>query len=311
MTTKTRFTSSRIVLLSLTASLFSATAQSTSLNTTHLTSPPETSLQNLDRVINHVFPSRPSYFQLDQPYLVSAIDQIESYEARIRDAIDQGYIISSAGEKVSISSSEAIDVLGRLIEQHDLPLNLNEVSGTLVRSVGSTVRSIGGVLYDDPNNLYPLTSALDYATDGLADATDILFQNNGQLQLLQGSPSNNMPSGNELSTGLLAPVTNLVRGLSGDMPIDSAANSGLLTPVNQLIAGLTGAAPTADSGHAGVLQPVTGLVGSLLNSTPAFPGDGITTSPPISIDSASTTHKNGLLAPVTGLVNGLLGAPPR
>ncbi|MBY6344463.1 hypothetical protein E5C31_00590 [Providencia rettgeri] len=311
MTTKTRFTSSKIVLLSLTAGLFSATAQSDSLNTTYLTHPPETTLQNLDRVINHVLPSRPSYFQLEQPVFVSTIDEIKDYEARIRDAIDMGYLISPAGEKVSVSSSEAIDILGHLIEQRDLPLNLNQVSGTLVRSVGSTVRSIGGVLYDDPNNHYPLTSALDYATGGLADATDILFQNNGQLQLLQGSPGSSLLAGNESSTGLLAPVTNLVNGLNGNMSTDSAANNGLLAPVNQLIAGLTGAVPTADSGNAGVLQPVTGLVGSLINSTPALPANGVAASTPINIDAATTAHNNGLLAPVTGLVNGLLGGPPR
>lgn len=45
MTIKTRFTSSRIVLLSLIVSLFSATAQSDPLNTIYLTPPAETSLQ--------------------------------------------------------------------------------------------------------------------------------------------------------------------------------------------------------------------------------------------------------------------------
>lgn len=268
MTTKTRFTSSRIVLLSLTASLFSATAQSDSLDTTYLASPPETSLQNLDRVINHVLPSRPSSFQLEQPDFVSTISQIKAYEARVRDAIDLGYVISSAGEEVSLYAGNSIDGLGRLIEQSDLPLNLNEVSGTLVRGIGNTVRSVGGVLYDDPNNRSPLTSALDYATGGLADATDILFQNNGQLQLLQGSPGSSLLTGNESSTSLLAPVTNLVNGLNGNMSTDSAANNGLLAPVNQLIAGLTGAVPTAGSGNTGVLQPVTGLVNGLLGGPP-------------------------------------------
>ncbi|QTC01406.1 hypothetical protein JYG33_08205 [Alcaligenes sp. SORT26] len=268
MTTKTRFTSSRIVLLSLTASLFSATAQSDSLSTTYFTPPPGATLQNLDRTINHVFPQRPSHLQLDQPELIDTLEQLKNYEARIRDAIDISYVTSSTGKEVSLYAGDSIDVLGRLIEQPDLPLDLNEVSGTLVRGIGNTVRSVGGVLYDDPNNRSPLTSALDYATGGLADATDILFQNNGQLQLLQGSPGSSLLTGNESSTSLLAPVTTLVNGLNGNMSTDSAANNGLLAPVNQLIAGLTGAVPTAGSGNTGVLQPVTGLVNGLLGGPP-------------------------------------------
>lgn len=40
------------------------------------------------------FPVRPSYFHLDQPDFVEAIQAIEDYEHRVRDAIDKGYVIN-------------------------------------------------------------------------------------------------------------------------------------------------------------------------------------------------------------------------
>ncbi|MEE5452490.1 hypothetical protein V2M24_10665, partial [Streptococcus pneumoniae] len=62
------------------------------------------------------YPVRPNYFLLQQPDFINEINQISDYEHRVYDAIDSGYITTSTGEHVDISSPEAIDVLGRLIE---------------------------------------------------------------------------------------------------------------------------------------------------------------------------------------------------
>lgn len=40
------------------------------------------------------FPVRPNYFHLDQPEFVNEIEEINDYERRIRDAIDQGYVLN-------------------------------------------------------------------------------------------------------------------------------------------------------------------------------------------------------------------------
>lgn len=273
--------------------------------------PAEMTLGNLDRAVGIALPTRPYYFHLDQPVFVETVEEIMHYEQRIRDVIDQGSVLTATGEIIDISSGEAIDILGRIIEQSDLPLSLGEASGLLVRNVGDAIGSASGLLQDAPDNPYPLTSALDYATGGLADASDLLFQNDSQLQRLQGSPGSNLLSGSGPSTGLLTPVANLLSGLNVNMSTDSLTNNGLLAPVNQLVAGLTGAVPTAYPGHAGVQQSVTGLVGPLLNSPPALSVNGVAASNPINMNSATTAHHNSLLAPVTGLINGLLGAPPR
>ncbi|XP_059052697.1 acidic juvenile hormone-suppressible protein 1-like [Achroia grisella] len=63
------------------------------------------------------YPVRPNHFVLNhQTWHSEAIEEIEIYENRIREAIDQGYYITSTGEHVSITSPDSIDVLGRLIE---------------------------------------------------------------------------------------------------------------------------------------------------------------------------------------------------
>nr|AAB86645.1 riboflavin binding hexamerin precursor [Hyalophora cecropia] len=62
------------------------------------------------------YPVRPNHFHLDHPEHIGEIEKIKNYERRLRDAIESGYIINSAGDHVDISSPEAIDILGRLIE---------------------------------------------------------------------------------------------------------------------------------------------------------------------------------------------------
>ncbi|KAJ8712292.1 hypothetical protein PYW07_005134 [Mythimna separata] len=62
------------------------------------------------------FPVRPNYFHLNQPQFVNTIQEINDYERRIRDAIDQGYLINNLGEHINLRAPEAIETLGRVIE---------------------------------------------------------------------------------------------------------------------------------------------------------------------------------------------------
>nr|P22327.1 RecName: Full=Acidic juvenile hormone-suppressible protein 1; Short=AJHSP1; Flags: Precursor [Trichoplusia ni] len=61
-------------------------------------------------------PVRPNNFNLDQPEFVNEVEQIYDYERRVRDAIDQGYVLNHLGERIDISAPEAIEILGRVIE---------------------------------------------------------------------------------------------------------------------------------------------------------------------------------------------------
>ncbi|KAF9416840.1 hypothetical protein HW555_005970 [Spodoptera exigua] len=62
------------------------------------------------------FPVRPDYYHLDRPVLVHALQKIDDYERRVRDAIEQGYVLNHLGERIDISSPEAIEILGSVIE---------------------------------------------------------------------------------------------------------------------------------------------------------------------------------------------------
>ena len=295
MITKTRFASSGVIFFSLLGPLLAPSVQASGLamnqqtlpailnippyviSTTEAASPAEMTLRNLDRTVDIALPIRPNYFHLNQPVFVEALEEIMDYEQRIRDAIDQGYVLSPAGEIIEIVSSDANDILLRIIEQSDLPLGLGEASALLVRSVGDAIGSASGLLHDAPDKPYPLTSALSDVTGGVADGVTAILQNNNQLQSLNDSP----------------------------------ANSGLLAPVGNLVAGLTGGSSTLDSNLTGVLAPVTGLAEGLFRPLSNPPVYALETSPPIDNSSANSSANNGLLAPVTGLVSGLLGGPPR
>ncbi|KAF9789112.1 hypothetical protein SFRURICE_005714 [Spodoptera frugiperda] len=62
------------------------------------------------------FPVRPDYYHLDRPVLVQALQKIDDYERRVRDAIEQGYVLNHLGERIDICTPEAIEILGNLIE---------------------------------------------------------------------------------------------------------------------------------------------------------------------------------------------------
>ncbi|CAK1555806.1 unnamed protein product [Leptosia nina] len=62
------------------------------------------------------FPVRPDNLRIDQPKYLDTVEKIKSYERRIRDAIELGYVVSSSGEKISLRTPESINVLGNIIE---------------------------------------------------------------------------------------------------------------------------------------------------------------------------------------------------
>lgn len=260
MTTNPRkhFASGGIAVFSLLGLVFATSAQSEGLGVNHLPtpailntaqsltaaalvtsspSPTETTLSNLDSMVNNVLPTRPSYFHLDQPVVIGVIEEVMDYEARIREGIDQSYLVSAVGERITLPAQRSIDFLAHAVEESDLPLHLNQTSGTLLRSVGNTIGSAGAVLYDDPTQPYPLSSALSHATGGLAAVTETLFQSNNSLQSVLGSPTGGGLIGNEPATGLLAPAANLVSGLNNSPPTDTSTKQSLLAPVTGLLGG--------------------------------------------------------------------------
>ncbi|MCX5564210.1 hypothetical protein [Alcaligenes phenolicus] len=294
MTTKTRFTSSRIVLLSLTASLFSMTAQADLLggipltiptnldlkqNQMTTTPPPglfETSLGNVGQAVDNFAP-----LGLYQPagLIGQAVDgqttHVLDYFRRMRDALSIDYVLDANGNRILLAAGSDIDILATLVESTNLPLNAGQAAGTLLHGVSDTVGSARGLLYNDPNNPYPISSTLNNLTGSLAATTDALLHGGNQLQPLLGAQTTALNN----NAGLLAPVTNLVSSVTGGLGGDSANNQGLLAPI-------------------------TGLLGNGLLSPPA----AATETPPGNTVAATNV---GLLSPVTGLVNGLLGAPPR
>ena len=266
MTTNPRkhFASGGIVLFSLLGPMLATSAQSEGIGMDHMPtsailntaqsvtaaalvtsspSPAETTLRNLDATINNVLPTRPPYFHLEQPVFIEALEEITVYEARIKEALDKGYVVSSMGEKITLLIPESIDALGRVVEQSNLPPQLRQTSTALLNSVGNTIGSAGAVLYDDPAQPYPLSSALSHATGGLAAVTGTLFHGNNPLQSLHGAPTGGGLIGNESATGLLAPAANPVSGLNNSLPTDTSTKQSLLAPVTGLVSGLLNGPP--------------------------------------------------------------------
>ncbi|WP_368934987.1 hypothetical protein [Alcaligenes faecalis] len=326
MTTKTRFTSSRIVLLSLTASLFSMTAQADLLSHSALAIPASLKLNQSPGVIN-ALATPPGPFETSVANIGQAVDNIapleiadtlrpiglirdeaavdieilERFRERIISAIDLGHIVDSSGVEITLDTAEhGIDILGSLIENANLPLNAGQAAGTLLHGVSDTVGSARGLLYNDPNNPYPISSTLNNLTGTLAATTDALLHGGDQLQPLLGVQITALHS----NAGLLAPVTNLADSLTGGLTSSTEANAGLLAPVTNLVSSVTGGLGGGNADNQGLLAPITALLGN----GPTNPSTAVTETPPANTVAATNA---GLLSPVTGLVNGLLGAPPR
>ncbi|MGO3713508.1 hypothetical protein [Alcaligenes aquatilis] len=351
MTIKTRFTSSRIVLLSLTASLFSTTAQADLLGASPLAIPAnlnlsqnlrtaetmlvqpgplETSLANTGQAVDNILPvGLRNYGQrvgLSADQIVD-IQDIEPWRARIMEAIDLGTIIDSEGVNVTLDETEhGIDIVGILIENANLPLNAGQATGNLLHGVSDTVGSARGLLHNDPNHPNPISSTLENLTGSLAATSEALLHSSNQLQPLLGAQTTALNN----NAGLLAPVTNLVDdGLTGGLAGGNVGNDGLLSPITGLAHSLTGGLTGGTEQNAGLLAPVTHLVSSvtgglggdtannpgLLAPITGLLGNGLLSPPAATTEmppgNTVAATNVGLLSPVTGLINGLLGAPPR
>ncbi|QFY78701.1 hypothetical protein DUD43_13910 [Alcaligenes faecalis] len=289
--------------------------------------PMETALMNTGQAADNILPfgmkRGGQYVGATLDGLVN-IKELDIARNRILEAIDKGYVLNAVGEPITISA-EAIDVLGNIIENANLPLNAGQAAGTLLHGVSDTVGSARGLLHSDPNNPYPISSTLENLTGSLAATTDALLHGGNQLQPLLGAQTTALNSnagllapvtnlvdgltggltgGNTGANGLLAPVTNLADSLTGGLTGGSEANAGLLAPVTNLVSSVTGGLGGDSANSQGLLAPITGLLGNGLLSPPA----AATETPPG--NTVAAPHV-GLLSPVTGLVNGLLGAPPR
>lgn len=313
-------------MLSLTASLFSMTAQADLLSHSALAIPASLKLNQSPGVIN-ALATPPGPFETSVANIGQAVDNIspleiadtlrpiglirdeaavdieilERFRERVTSAIDLGHIVDSSGVEITLDTAEhGIDILGSLIENANFPLNAGQAAGTLLHGVSDTVGSARGLLYNDPNNPYPISSTLNNLTGTLAATTDALLHGGDQLQPLLGVQTTALHS----NAGLLAPVTNLADSLTGGLTGSTEANAGLLAPVTNLVSSVTGGLGGGNADNQGLLAPITALLGN----GPANPSTAVTETPPANTVAATNA---GLLSPVTGLVNGLLGAPPR
>lgn len=137
MTRKTRFASSGIILLSLTASLFSLTAQAQVL---------KSSLDN--SVLDYVD------FEVT----------FEVLHNQLHSWIKPGQVLSPALQL----THESFDSLGDTVAATGLPLQAGQAASGLMHGVGDAVLSAGGLLYDIPNEPNPLMPILGHATNGIA-----------------------------------------------------------------------------------------------------------------------------------------------
>lgn len=235
MTRKTRFASSGIILLSLTASLFSLTAQAQVL---------ESSLGNLGRAVDNLLPLElePTTSLLGRGLDNSVLEYVDfevTFEVlhnQLHSWLKPEQVLSPALQL----AHESFDSLGDTVAATGLPLQAGQAASELLHGVGDAVLSTGGLLYDVPNEPNPLTSILGHATNGIAATTEALFQGNTLLPPLPvSSLSPNSPTSLNAaaSDGLLAPITNVLAGLNGN---GDTSNGGLLAPVTGLLGGLLG-----------------------------------------------------------------------
>lgn len=290
MTTKTRFASSRIILLGLAANLVSLSAQADIVGINSLPLPVSstfaTSLMNVDPALDKVpLMEQPGPLLSLYEVLYSAADFEQFYQTAV-------YI------------RQEVDDLAQELELTSLPLNAGQAAGPVLRVVSDTVGNVGDLVRNNPGSPHPISSTLTDLTGSQANATGALRQ--GEVQAPANSrPLNGLASNNPGNANLLSPVTNLVNAAGGGLLNTDTSNNGLLAPVGNLLGGLAGGLPNTPNSNNGLLTPVTGLLGNISTS----PVNKAQASLPA--DSSTTTAANSsLLSPVTGLLSGLLGGAP-
>ncbi|UTM00548.1 hypothetical protein MID00_13690 [Alcaligenes sp. NLF5-7] len=290
MTTKTRFASSRIILLGLAANLVSLSAQADIVGVNSLPLPVSstfaTSLMNVDPALDKVpLMEQPGPLLPLYEVLYSAADFEQVYQTTV-------YI------------RQKVDDLAQGLELTPLPLNAGQAAGDVLHGVSNTIGNVGDLVRNNPDNPYPISNTLTDLTGSLVNATGALLQGSVQAPANNGL-LNGLVNNNPGNTNLLSPVTNLVNAAGGDLINTNTSNDGLLAPVGNLLGGLAGGLPDTPDSNNGLLTPVTGLLGNISTS----PVNKAQASLPA--DSSTTTAANGgLLGPVTGLLSGLLGGAP-
>lgn len=318
MITKTRLASSRIILLGLTASLVSLSAQADVVGASNLDSPASdrlaTSLGNIGLAVDNIAPLGLQEPVRDAGKLMSAINvdvaQLERWKDRVMGAIDRGDVTDEIVKPILNTAEQGIDELSQQLANTPLPFHAGQAAGSLLHGVSDTVGNVGDLVRNNPDNPYPISNTLNALSGSLAHATDALFQDGGLQATVNSGLLNGLTSNSPGNAHLLSPVTNLVNATGGGLLNTNTSNDGLLAPVGNLPGGgLAGGLPnTADSNN-GLLTPVTGLVTGLLGNASAGPVNNVQASLPAN-NSATTAAHRGLLAPVTGLVSGLLGGAP-
>lgn len=290
MTTKTRFASSRIILLGLAANLVSLSAQADIVGVNSLPLPVSstfaTSLMNVDPALDKVpLMEQPGPLLPLYEVLYSAADFEQVYQTTV-------YI------------RQKVDDLAQGLELTPLPLNAGQAAGDVLHGVSNTIGNVGDLVRNNPDNPYPISNTLTDLTGSLVNATGALLQGSVQAPANNGL-LNGLVNNNPGNTNLLSPVTNLVNAAGGDLINTNTSNDCLLAPVGNLLGGLAGGLPDTPVSNNGLLTPVTGLLGNISTS----PVNKAQASLPA--DSSTTTAANGgLLGPVTGLLSGLLGGAP-
>lgn len=265
MTTKTRFASSRIILLGLTASLVSLSAQADIVGINSLPLPVSstfaTSLMNVDPALDKVpLMEQPGPLLSLYEVLYSAADFEQFYQTAV-------YI------------RQEVDDLAQELELTSLPLNAGQAAGPVLRVVSDTVGNVGDLVRNNPGSPHPISSTLTDLTGSQANATGALRQ--GEVQAPANSrPLDGLASNNPGNVNLLSPVTNLVNAAGGGLPNTPDSNNGLLTPVTGLLgnistspvnkaqASLPADSSTTTAANSSLLSPVTGLLSGLLGGAP-------------------------------------------
>lgn len=70
------------------------------------------------------FPARDNHYQLFTEGNYHLVEEVEDYERRIRDAIDQGFIVLPSGDKIDLTKPESIEYLGNIIQANPDSVNV-------------------------------------------------------------------------------------------------------------------------------------------------------------------------------------------
>ncbi|WP_293780042.1 collagen-like triple helix repeat-containing protein [uncultured Oxalicibacterium sp.] len=217
-----------------------------------------------------------------------------------------GSLVSNVGSAVvdlstklpSVIESTPIEQITQSLSSSIVPLTstvtslTHQIGGTtgLGRPVNNLLETIGGnvaglgIGITDSNT--PVVSNLGGVVTATGDTVSILGI------LLQ--PENDVGTNQGLAS-LLSPITGILGGKIG--AIGNGSNDGLLAPVTSLVSGLTG------NQGAGVLAPVTDVLGGLNGG-----GNGELLAPVTGLVGGLTGGSTGhVTAPVTNLVGGLTG----